>query len=93
MSSSVFSASGVLLVLAVGLLLKWAYGFDRRRRPDVVAQVLARDVLEERPDPAFPRDPVLLRQRNDMISTPSPAPEGAVLTPATEEPEQPRRDG
>lgn len=88
-----FSASGVLLVLAVGLLLKWAYGFDRRRRPDVVAQVLARDVLEERPDPAFPRDPVLLRQRNDMISTPSPAPEGAVLTPATEEPEQPRRDG
>ena len=92
-SSSVFSASGVLLVLAVALLLKWAYGFDRRRRPDVVAQVLARDVLEERPDPAFPRDPVLLRQRNDMISTPSPAPEGAVLTPEADEAEQPRRDG
>lgn len=92
-SSSVFSASGVLLVLAVALLLKWAYGFDRRRRPDVVAQVLARDVLEERPDPAFPRDPVLLRQRNDMISTPSLAPEGAVLTPEADEAEQSRRDG
>ncbi|OAX67678.1 hypothetical protein A5N15_01875 [Rothia kristinae] len=74
MSSSVFSASGVLLVLAVALLLKWAYGFDRRRRPDVVAQVLARDVLEERPDPAFPPGPraTASKERHDQYPVPRP---------------------
>lgn len=64
--------SGILLVAALVLLLHWARGLDRRRRPRVVAQVLARDILEQT-DPAFPRDPVLLRQRTDMISTPSPS--------------------
>jgi hypothetical protein len=54
------------------VLVAWSVrSFERRRRPAVMAQVVAPDIMDNT-EPAFPRDNVLLRQRNDMNSTQSP---------------------
>ncbi|WP_178945512.1 hypothetical protein [Kocuria sp. TGY1127_2] len=71
MSFSWVSASSILLIVAF-ILVAWSVrSIDRRRRPSVVAQVMATDIMENT-EPAFPRDHVLLRQRNDMNSNQSP---------------------
>lgn len=65
------STSSLLLIVAFVLVAWSVRSFERRRRPAVMAQVVAPDIMDNT-EPAFPRDNVLLRQRNDMNSTQSP---------------------
>lgn len=64
---SLVSVSSVLLIVAFVVVAWSVRTIDRNRRPYVVAQVMATDIMEDT-EPAFPRDHVLLRQRNDMNS-------------------------
>ena len=62
------------------LLIRSVRMIDRSRHPQVVAQRMASDIMEEI-EPAFPRDHTPLRQRTDMITTTSergPMTEGTI---------------
>jgi hypothetical protein len=88
--------SSILLLVVFVLLARLVRSIDRKRHPVVVAQVTARDIMEES-HPAFPRDHAPACQRTDMTSNPSPGePEGAaepIRDPRPEGVRVPRREG